>query len=416
MPNLEACLRALTILLVLMAPVASAAQNQWDRIDVGGIIQTTLPDGSERVLQPSCSGGPQLTAGGGVEPASTEFYFFVQQGNPNKILIGLDGGGACWDAATCVGSPLVGNSTYQVALDETAESLAEAEGFFDGRNPDNPFHSYTKVFIPYCTGDVHWGSKDTVYQLPTPNGPLPWLIRHRGTDNFLAVLDWLQRNGRTEYGVDLARARDVTVTGASAGGYGANVAFAFVAELTPRARLNLISDAAIGVQTTSFFETAIYNPADPGAESWGVSQNLPPWVPGFDETLLQTGAANPNGFVPSVFFALSSYRPDAHFASLTSNLDLVQIGFYGLMRGVFPPDALIAGEWYFSMAAMTAFTAALPNYRFFIDAGTFHTFIGSDERVYEVGANGISLADWVRAMIKPGDRTWENLNAGPPAP
>ena len=148
MPNFMACLRALTVLLVFMAPVASAAQNQWDRIDVGGIIQTTLPDGSERVLQPSCSGGPQFTAGGGIEPASTEFYFFVQQGNPNKILIGLDGGGACWDAATCVGSPLIGGSTYQVALDETVESLAAAEGFFDARNPENPFHNYTKIFIP----------------------------------------------------------------------------------------------------------------------------------------------------------------------------------------------------------------------------------------------------------------------------
>ena len=69
----------------------------------------------------------------------------------------------------------------------------------------------------------------------------------------------------------------------------------------------------------------------------------------FNEALLAQGAALPNGFVPSVFAALAAYKPDARLASLTSNLDLVQIGVYGLMRGVFPPDATIAVEWYFAM-------------------------------------------------------------------
>jgi len=401
------------VLLLVAATGAQATDNTWDQIDLSGVITTQLPDGSVRDLQPSCSGGPELTPAGPV-PASTDFYFFVQQGNPNKILIGLDGGGACWDAATCIGSPLTGNSTYTVSLDETPARLANAEGFFDAGNPENPFHNYTKIFVPYCTADVHWGSRDTVYTLQLAQGPLPWVIHHRGTDNFLAVLDWLQKHGRDRYGIDFGRAHDVTVTGASAGGYGANVAFAYVAELTPRARLSLISDAAIGVLTQDFYTSTIYNPADPGSESWGVGDNLPSWVPGFNEALLAQGAAFPNGFVPSVFAALAAYKPDARLASLTSNLDLVQIGFYGLMRGVFPPDATIAGEWYFAMAQMTAATASLPSYRFFIDAGDFHTFIGSDQRVYEVGANGITLAEWVRAMIKPGNRVWENLDAGPP--
>jgi hypothetical protein len=115
-----------------------------------------------------------------------------------------------------------------------------------------------------------------------------------------------------------------------------------------------------------------------------------------------------------VFAALSDYRPDAHIASLTTNLDGVQVFFYGLMKGVVPPDLPTALEWYLSMAQMTALTASLPNYRFFIDAGTFHTFIGDNNAVYDVGANGISLAEWIREMIKPGDRTWDNLDAGPP--
>ena len=112
---------------------------------------------------------------------------------------------------------------------------------------------------------------------------------------------------------------------------------------------------------------------------------------------------------------LSDYKPDAHMASLTSNLDLVQIFFYELMDGAVPPDPGLPAEWYRSMAEITATTADdLFNYRFFIDDGTFHTFLGSDERVYEVGANGISLAEWIGEMIKPGDGVWDNLDAGPP--
>ena len=363
---------------------------------------------------PSCSGGPQEVPGSPLPvPSDPQYYFFIQAGNPNKILIGLDGGGACWDAATCIGSPLSDfGSTYTVALDETPARLANAEGVFDSNNPDNPFHNYTKVFIPYCSGDVHWGSNDKLYVLNTPAGPIPWIIHHRGLDNFLGVLDWLQKNGRKEYRVDFDRARDITVTGASAGGYGANVAFAYVAEMSPRARLNLVSDAAIGVLTQSFYETAIYNPSDRGSESWGVDGSLPAWVPGF-ETILEDNYAYPNGFLPSVFAALAGYKPDARMASVTTNLDVVQIGFYSLMRET--PPAAVALDWYLGMKAITLATSSLPNYRFFIEDGTFHTFIGGDATTYGVGANGISLAEWLRAMIKPGKRAWDNLDAGPPS-
>lgn len=408
---------ALAWLLLQVSPAAFATQNSWDQVYLDGPIETTLPDGSSRTLHPSCSGGPQVVPGSPLPvPSDTQYYFFVQAGNPNKILIGLDGGGACWDAATCIGSPLTGDSTYTVALDETPARLANAEGFFDSSNPDNPFHNYTKVFVPYCSGDVHWGSKDTTYVLDiAPGTQLPWVIHHRGLDNFLGALDWLQKNGREHYRIDFGRARDVTVSGASAGGYGANVAFAYVAELTPRARHSLVSDAAIGVLNEDFYTTAIFDPANPGSESWGVQDSLPPWVAGFNGLLAQ-GAAFPQGFLPSVFAALADYKPDARMASLTTNLDLVQVFFYGLMKGVVPPDAATAGEWYFLMTQITAAAAALPNYRFFIEEGTFHTFIGSDAAVYGVGANGISLAEWIRAMVKPGNRAWDNLDAGPPGP
>ena len=86
-------------------------------------------------------------------------------------------------------------------------------------------------------------------------------------------------------------------------------------------------------------------------------------------------------------------------ASLTTNLDEVQVGFYFLMQELPPPPiGFVAFQWYVNMKQMTAAAATLPNYRFFIEDGTFHTFIGSNDATFEVGANGISLAEVTMAL------------------
>ena len=96
------------------------------------------------------------------------------------------------------------------------------------------------MYIPYCTGDIHWGSRDTTYFLPDIG---PWTIRHRGADNLLAVLDSLRQEG-----INLKNASDISVVGASAGAYGANFAFAAVAERAgDETALSLVADSGIGV-------------------------------------------------------------------------------------------------------------------------------------------------------------------------
>lgn len=375
-------------------------------------IEVTLADQTKHTVVPSCSGGPVMTAAGPV-PGDTQYSFFIQLRNPNKLIVVFDGGGACWNEATCIGSVLAGSPTYSPVVDETPESLAAGRGLLDVTNPENPFKEYTKVFVPYCTADVHWGSRDTEYALPLPSGgALSWTIHHRGSDNLIAVLDWLQRNGRSRQ-IDLGRVHDLTVAGLSAGAYGTLNGFAFFAQATPRARHNLIADAGIGVLAEPFYTRALYNPADESSESWGASKNLPTWVPGFD-TMLAHASADPRLLVPLAFQALAEWQPEAHFASLTAQLDATQIFFYSAMKDNFTPGSQEAGEWYAGMKLITSMTAAQSNYRYFIDAGTFHTFLGNDARTYDVGANGISVADWIWEMIKPGNRTWENLEAPPP--
>lgn len=269
----------------------------------------------------------------------------------SRLYSALDGGGGCWDAFTCIGSPLSNRSTYTVELDETSEGLASSQGVFDSSNKDNPYSNYTKVFIPYCSGDIHWGSRDTEYALPiSPDAAVKWTIKHRGTDNVLAVLQWLKDNGRQQYRIDFGRAEDVTVTGLSAGAYGATLAYPYVADLTTRARLNLISDGAIGVQSLPFYKQAVYNEDATGSESWGVVNNLPPFVPGLDEGFLQRiGQGNPSNLTSELLSLLSAYTPDANLAALTHDLDAVQVSFYALQTGQFDsegnPTQKAFAEW-----------------------------------------------------------------------
>ena len=121
------------------------------------------------------------------------------------------------------------------------------------------------------------------------------------------------------------------------------------------------------------------------------------------------------GFQPALFQALADYKPDAQFASMTTNLDLVQVGFYGATVPAGTPGPAVAGQWFFAASTMLNATASIPEYRFFLDDGTCHTYLGDFAcPLFDEGANGVSVGQWIENMIKPGNRAWDNLSAGPP--
>lgn len=185
--------------------------------------------------------------------------------------------------------------------------------------------------------------------------------------------------------IDLGRLNDLTVAGLSGGAYGTLTGFAFFAQATPKARHNLIADAGIGVLVEPFYTDALYDAQNPDSENWGISKNLPTWVPGFN-MMLAAAASDPPLLVPLAFQSLAQWQPKAHFASLTTQLDETQVFFYSAMQDNLAPTpekaAQYAVDWYAGMKAITAASTAQPNYRYFIEAGNFHTFLADDEKTY----------------------------------
>ncbi|EEY66000.1 uncharacterized protein PITG_03538 [Phytophthora infestans T30-4] len=87
-------------------------------------------------------------------------YFFQVFPNTNqdksKLLIFFQGGGGCTDNNTCAFG--LECSLAENALFTTVATVRGA-GVIDRFKEDNMFKEWNVVFVPYCTGDVHVGSR-----------------------------------------------------------------------------------------------------------------------------------------------------------------------------------------------------------------------------------------------------------------
>jgi hypothetical protein len=155
------------------------------------VASTDVGDGwTKHTFDPDGGNGPICIAG-------TPYSVFTREGNPSRLLIFEQGGGACWqDFYNCN------------VLAEAQEPPAPRVGIWDFDSHDNPFANYSIVYMPYCDGSVFIGDND-VFDPNFPFGPVRF---HRGLRNQSA-------------GMDVARATfpnpsRITVAGASAGGVG----------------------------------------------------------------------------------------------------------------------------------------------------------------------------------------------------
>ncbi len=353
-------MRSLLAALALVAtPVL--AQSGWQTINNPPAVIGA--DGLPH--QATCSGYP------GTNP---RYKFWVRPGDPKKLAVVFDGGGACWDDLTC-SFPFGG---------------AVRDPLIAFYNPANPVKDWTVVALPYCTGDVHLGSVDRSYTMVGhPAKPSTFTIRHRGYDNFMVVLDWISKNLPQDVS-------DLLVTGASAGGYGAAGHFPWLARQFPQARLAVLADASQGVATPGF------DNGTPGKGSWNVQ--LAPWVFGSDPQAVPSSQLIRKG---------AQAYPNGRFAQYTTTQDSVQVGFYGLMKLLYGPGGScrqVTPDWNRQMlASLGEDKALLPNFRSFVAPGTSHTIIG-DGAFYSAPVAGTPMAAWLGAMLDPsGTAAWQHL-------
>lgn len=166
----------------------------------------------------------------------TPFEFWVREGDPNRVLIYLQGGGACWTHETCHPDRRI---RFRREINST-DHLERRDGIFDRSSSANPFRSHTMVFVPYCTGDFHLGTRRVTYPAPPGAAAGDITVNHAGYYNVRAVLRSLAERP--------IEPQMVVVTGGSAGAVASPFVAAEVARLLPRTAVRQIGDGAGGLR------------------------------------------------------------------------------------------------------------------------------------------------------------------------
>lgn len=291
------------------APIV-ASDGTWKWVEVAGAV---------------CNDG--TPTGIGVNPGTTK----------DKILFYFEGGGACGDYGTCFQL-----KTATVGSFGSAEFGARATQFtgseLDRTVANNPFATWTYVYVPYCTGDLHGGINTATYT----SGTMSQEFHHNGHINALRDLDRVAATWPT--------ATQVVVSGVSAGGYGALINFADARNHWPSAKAYLVDDSGPPLEETS--SSALLS-------KWITSWHLINWFQvGCPECVNDFSFVLPN---------ISKRFPNDRLSLLSSLQDKTIRDFY----------LLDPTDFQASLLKLEADRLdGLTNFRYFFISGETHTMLG----------------------------------------
>ncbi len=406
--KIAATLTTLSATLFFHNASASSSNKSWQRINAPQQAIVTV-NGESREIHPGCAF------------AGDDYSFYFKKGKSNKLAIFFNGGGACWNSTTCLSSLQTAAPAYVPTDDYVSNDPSLQDGMLNLNNPDNPYKDWSIAYLPYCTGDVHFGSKDTAY--PIAPG-VTKTIRHHGFDNFLYAREWLKdhyneddkndKHKKNKHKKDKHKKdhnkgpKKVLVTGVSAGAYGAALNYAHIKDAFPNAKGYLLADGGSGVFTDSMMQSAMRGPNS----AWNFDANLAQSVPG----MTTATALSANSFAPAVYSVLANYYPKDRFSQYSTVHDAIQTLFYNIMLnsndmsqwGNLTPQ--LFATWTTGMLTNAYVAAASPNYRFYIAPGCQHTILRSAAMYSQQTVGGTTFLDWLDGLTKRHDSHWDNLS------
>ena len=329
-----------------------------------------------RTLEAKCSGALP----GNPEP----YTFWARRGSVNKLAVFFDGGGACWDSATCSfpmnpAAPPGTPGLYKAEISASDDPSGQG-GMFELNNDQNPVKDWTIVFVPYCTADLHGGSKTAEYT--NVQTQKPFTIEHRGADNFALLLRWMADN--------ISNPDEMLVSGSSAGAYGAMINYPKqVRSAFGSAKNVLFADSGQGVVSQTF--------DDARAKNWKIELDPAVW-----------GANGNSAPTSELIGKLVAHYPNDRIAQYTSSLDLVQTQFYDVMaNGLQGSNPGVCQAWTDNMLAGLAANQKQKNFSSYLAAGVSHTLLrGTDltsrqpsDAYYTDHSAGVPFNDWFSGQL-----------------
>jgi hypothetical protein len=286
-----------------------------------------------------------------------------------NLLLFFNGGGACWDAVTCLQLNTSTHGPFTQTQFDALFSRIGSGSIFDRQLANNPYKDWNQFFIPYCTGDLHIGNADAVYT----SGSTTKTIHHKGRANTEAFL--------ARIAATFPNPEQVVVTGSSAGGFGAALNYDLIRSTFPNAKVFLLDDSGPLFKSNAMSA----NLRAAWAKAWNydaVMDALDPAVKG-DYAALYPALARK---YPNDRMALLSSLQDQ---TIRTYLQLSPTAFEAALRDL---DATVLSP--------------LPNTRSFITPGQAHTMLlnpGSQS------SQGVVLLDWLNQMQGASDSEWRSV-------
>jgi len=310
---------------------------------------TVAPAGWERVVP---GGDCQCALGG-------EFAYWVHRGDPTKVVLYFQGGGACFNADTC----RPGSGAYKSSTGAEDDPSLRPAGLLALDDPRNPVAGWSVVFVPYCTGDVFLGAKTTQYAPDVT-------IYHAGAANARAALA-----GLAEMFPDTTQ---LLVTGESAGGVPVPLVAGEAHDVLPNATITALADSAGAYPDVPIVNATI-------GSFWGTLDAAPPW-PEF------AGLTPEQYSIPGLFVLAGRHDPAIRFARHDYAFDDTQ-AFFGALAGFDASNLVQLIDQ--NEQQILAGGVDVAGY---VAPGTGHTVIGRPA-FYTESVNGVAFVDWVGDLV-----------------
>ena len=299
--------------------------------------------------------------------------------NPDsdKLLIFLDGGGACFNELTCAFNL---NSFGEDNFYDRIES--ENSLILNRINPENQFAGWNFIFVPYATGDVHSGNNASA---EVPNGG-PDGQAMVGRNNISVILNDLKTYFDNNGGLS-----EIVFAGSSAGGFGVMPNY-----------FQLKTILASGVPTTAivdagqlFLDENLLTPCL--VNQWESLWNLTASLPADLNTVVQ----NDYDYNIQKVYEYSSIKyPEDNFGFLSYYEDGTNTFFYGFGQDdcAYPPAGPISGIEFKNglIDLQDNLLSQLNNWKVFYKNGTSHVFLSDSE--FDQTINGTTLNQWIQDL------------------
>jgi hypothetical protein len=296
----------------------------------------------------------------------------------NKVVIYLEGGGACFHGDSC----LI-NDTLFKNWDETKfngwKLATGSGGIFDASRSDNPFQDWNIIYVPYCSGDVHAGNAEHV---DVPGGPKDQMfVGYRNIGHYL------QRLVPT-----FSHAEQVVITGISAGGVGAAFNYDRVAAAFCHSRVTLLDDSG-PVMSDDYLTPCLQ-------QRWRDLWNLDSTIP---KDCTACRGPDGGGLINYLPYLTKKHGSDK-LGIISANQDGVISLFFGYgannCQGLTGPSAGMSGATFEEGLedVRSRYIMSAPNWGSYLIDSSSHTWLNA-LAFFNTTVDGVPLPRWVDDLV-----------------